>query len=268
MEFIYKNLIILLIIFALSVPCIICNIWFLLSNRKKDNEPIQYVPVTPETKIQDMSLVYEAMNRSITKALYYYAMKDLVFSQKCKVRLYTSGKYRDLISYLIRDDVFFTITENGKERDIKLFDCFFQKVYLFYISETSPNIKNLFFKYFSGLTIDNYDNPKAKPSVIPYLVDFTKNFLLAKYDENEHFQSECLKELTNSSGSSEQLETWLNNYDLECIRKICLNIYHITDSNEKNVSHSKSNDTIKQIENTENKGAKNEFSINFHEQSK
>ena len=121
------------------------------------------IPITPETKKSDMILINEAIEQAIYKSLHFFVLKDFKFSDKCKVTLFKSGRYRDLINYLLRPDIFITENINGDIRDISFFDYFFQRVYLSYICETSNNIKSLLFKYISGKTIDNYNNPKAKP---------------------------------------------------------------------------------------------------------
>jgi hypothetical protein len=252
-----------IIVFFLSILLLIISAKYkkIRTNNESDKN---IIPIDPETKERDLSLVYEAIDNAINKTLYYYAIKDLNFSEKSKVKLYNSGHYRDLINYLIRDDIFFTETmEDGTIKNISFFDCFFQKVYLHYVTETSKNIKSLFFKYYSGLSIEDYGNENAKPSIIPFLVDYVKNYLLLKYDENEQIQSYYLDRLTNTKGTSEQYESWLSEYDMNVIRKICLNIYHKYDASSS-ISDNTSNTTT----NEDNKEKKNEFSIDFHEQSK
>lgn len=246
--------------FILAICIVILSFKRVKSYEKK---PESIVPIDPDTKERDLSLVFEAIDNAITKTLYYYVIKDLKFSDKSKVSIYNSGHYRDLINYLIRDDIFFTeIMEDGSSKNVTFFDCFFQKVYLHYTSETSINIKSLFFKYYSGISIADLGKKGVKPSIIPFLVDYTKNYLLLKYDENEQVQSYYLERLTSTKGTSEQYEAWLSDYDLQAIRKICLNIYHKNDVNPiiANTSNTNSNE--------DNKEKKNEFSIDFHEQSK
>ena len=255
------------LIFIISIYFILSKIKGLWSKSKKDELPM--IPITPETKQSDMQLVYESMDKAIIKSLYFFVMKDFKFSDKCSVKQYNSEKYRDLINYLIRPDIFITETIDNESRDISFFDYFFNKVYLFYISETSSNIKNLLFKYFSGKTIENYNNPKAKPSALPFLVEYTKNFLYKKFYEIQSVESYCLDTVNNNKLNASDYEKMMIKYDHECVRKICLNIYNMDDIKEiKNVlSPEHQNNNSENNDNT-HKEKKNEFSINFNEQSK
>ena len=238
-----------------------------LFDSKKDFSGM--IPITPETKESDMKLVYESMDKAIIKSMYFFVMKDFKFSDKCSVKQYNSEKYRDLINYLIRPDVYITESIDGKSRDISFFDYFFNKVYLFYISETSSNIKSLLFKYFSGKTIENYNNPKSKPSALPFLVEYTKNFLYKKFYEIQSVESYCLDVVNNNKLNASDYEKMMNKYDHECIRKICLNIYTMNDIKEiKNVLSAEHQNVNSDTNDNTNKEKQNEFSINFNEQSK
>lgn len=232
---------------------------------KKGHADKPIIDVNPEQKEKDMKLVMEAIDRSIGKSLYFFLMKDFSFSPKCKVQMYTAGHYRNLITYLLRNDVFFTETDETGERNVSFFECFYNKVYLYYVSETSIHIKSLLFKYYSGLTIDNYDNPKAKPSVIPFLVEYTKNYLYSRYDENQRIEAHFLDRLNETGSNTSAFEKWMNDYDTQRVREICLNTYHINDITDFLKSGQTETQTVSK---TDNKEMKNEFSINFNEQSK
>ena len=162
--FINTNLLYNIIFYIISaLICFIIGVVteHIINKKKSQEDSIPQISITPQSKESDLKLVFDAMDRSITKALYHFAMKDFHFSDKCKVQLYSSKNYRDLIAYLIRDDIFFTETdENGIKRDISFFSCFFQKVYLYYVSETSKNVKNL-------IKVSRFGKNQGKSSFLP-----------------------------------------------------------------------------------------------------
>lgn len=213
-----------------------------------------------------MRLVCDAIHTAIMKTLHYYLSKDIVFSSTSPVSKLISGKYRDLISFLVRSDV--TIDDMDEEGNTisKPFSYYFiNKVYLTYISETSDYVKSLLFKYYSGYTIDDYpERKKIPPSALSFIVEYINTFLWLRYDENERKQEEIYEMLQSGVEVADDLRNTLARYDSECVRKILLNIYNIADDT---LSIEKSK-TQKVDINTIQREVKNEFSANFNEQGK
>lgn len=230
------------------------------------SQPMPMAPLSPQEKASDMELVTDAIHTAIMKTLYYYLTKDINFSEKSPIKMLLRGKYRDLITFLLRNDVFIEdIDENGETVTRTLFYYFINKVYLIYISETSAHVKSLLFKYFSGYSIDEYhQKKKGPPSALGFIVDYTNTFLWMRFDENERIQEEIysLSQQTNSPSVADDLRDKLNNYDAECLRKITLNTYNIYDKGlmfEKKRLSTRDSQTIPTQE------VKNEFSTNFNE---
>ena len=164
------------------------------------------VPVTPESMESDMTLVNRAIDSAICKALYYYVERDMAFSKDSPVKQFLRGHFRDLISFLLRNDI--TIDENLSNKQIvqhSFFDVFIRMVYMTYTSETSNSIKKLFFKYYSGYTSTNYPNSKDKnpdkPSIIFYIMEYATKFLYRAYYMKEKFENNYLSLLNGKDGA-------------------------------------------------------------------
>ena len=191
------------------------------------------VPVTPETMESDMSLINRAIDSAICKALYYYVERDMAFSKDSPVKQFLRGHFRDLISFLLRNDI--TIDENLSNKQIvqhSFFDVFIRMVYMTYTSETSNSIKKLFFKYYSGYTSTNYPNPKDrkpdKPSIIFYIMEYATKFLYRAYYMKEKFENNYLSLLNGKDGADvESYEKMMAKYDSECVVKLILNTYNV-----------------------------------------
>lgn len=219
--------IILIISWVILIAMILSN-KSLKANIK--NMSTMITPITPESRKSDLTLVYDSIDRAIVKTLYEFSSKDHHFSNDCPVKACIYGHYRDLISYLLRPDIVLdsTINDDGK---VSFFETFVINVYYRYISETSESIKNLFFKYNSGYTMETYMNKsKIPPSVQPFIIEYTRNYLWCRYEENVNNEHELLQEAGNNSDNYVQL---IQKYDRDCLRKLSLNIYHINDMDVK-----------------------------------
>lgn len=210
------------------------------------------IPLSPEQKKSDMSMVYEAIDEAINKSLSIYVSKDIQFSENSKVKMFVSGHYRDLISYLLRPDV--TFEDNGIVTPF--LNYFVNRVYMIYISETSNFVKSLLFKYYSGFSTDNYftKTKKDKPSSLFFVSEYVKNDLLKRFNENEIAQAEFYNRMQNNKESADKMTEWLNEYDMKHICKLSLNIYNVYEKREKDFSS--------------NREVKNELSAKHNEQSK
>lgn len=182
--------------------------------------------VTPESRKNDLSLVFHYMNIAIIKTLHKYSLRDYKFNDKSPIQLLVMGHYRDLITYLLRNDIFLDsdISDDGK---VSFFTTFMINVYYEYISTTPESIKNLFFKYYSGYDIETYNERKTEPpSVEHFLTEYTRNYLWLRFNENQIAEKKLLSEVGNSSEG--YLES-IQQYDSDCLRKLSLSIYNIND---------------------------------------
>lgn len=183
------------------------------------------IPLSPEQKKSDMSMVYEAIDEAINKSLAIYVSKDIQFSENSKVKMFVSGHYRDLISFLLRPDV--TFDDNGTVTPF--LNYFVNRVYMIYISETSEFVKSLMFKYYSGFSTDTYftRTKKDRPSPLFFVSEYVKNDLLKRFNENEIAQAEFYNRMQNNNESADKMTEWLNDYDMKCVCKLSLNIYNV-----------------------------------------
>ena len=219
----------------------------------KNNENMM-IPLSPEQKKIEMTMVYDSINEAINKSLYNYVIRDITFGENSKVNLFISGHYRDLISYLLRPDV--TFDDNGEEKSF--LNYFINRVYILYISETSPYVKNLLFKYYSGFSPDTYftRTKKNKPSALFFVSEYVKNDLLKRFNENEIIQAEYYNRMQNNNENVDKMTGWLKDYDMKCVCKLSLNIYNVNGITE-NISYS--NKTKNEVN--------NELSSKHNEQS-
>lgn len=229
---------ILLIIVICLVITILINIFKDLFNRffnKNDNE--KTIKVTPEEKDSDMSLIYEALDLYILKELHNFSTKDFTFTDKSDVKGLYSGNYRMLIRCLLSPNQIINLNDGGDKEELRtLFHIFINKIYLNYISETSNNIKSLLFKYYSGYTKDDYfiedKKKKPKPSALPFITNYVRNYLWCRYEENEDSEQKILNSIRSGEkvlGGADSYEKAMEAYDKACCRKIALNIYHTND---------------------------------------
>lgn len=191
------------------------------------------IPLSPEQKKSDMSMVYEAIDEAINKSLSIYVSKDIQFSENSKVKMFVSGHYRDLISFLLRPDV--TFDDNGTVTPF--LNYFVNRVYMIYISETSEFVKSLMFKYYSGFSTETYftRTKKDKPSPLFFVSEYVKNDLLKRFNENEIAQAEFYNRMQNNNESADKMTEWLNDYDMKCVCKLSLNIYNVYEKQEKQI---------------------------------
>lgn len=238
-----------------------------LSHLEKEMTKLSSPPIDQSSMEFEKGLIRSAINQALMRALYYYGTIDIKFSEKSPVKNYYKGHYRDLVTYLLRQDV---LIENEDETGMVTFTPFFNifvnKVYLHYISETPNTIKRLFFKYFSGYSVNTYFGEKRlKPSEIPHITEYVQNFLWTQFDMIERDQRNILRH-PDVMSYEVKFEEALTRYDYECLRKIYLNIYNDSRDNGTNV------ETVPGLRNpetnTSEKEKNNEFSVDFHEQSK
>ena len=256
---------ILFIIIAVILSSILTLLLYKLFFEQKTQT---FGSIDPDRRTKEMALVYESINQCILKTLFEFTMEDIHFSKDSPVQILLKNHYRDLITFLLRTDIFIDreLEDKTKERVI-FFNYFFQKVYLFYISETNQAIKNLFFKYYSGFSIETYGDKKAKPQILPFLINYVRLFLWKKFYENEKIQSDLLDELNANHGDPNDYSKQLTDYDYERIKELSLNIYNMVDSDVK-YGYSNTMNRIPDAKTEKNKEVKNEFSVSFNEQSK
>ena len=219
---------------------------------KTDNSPI--ISVTPEEKESDMSLIYEALDIFILKELHNFSTKDFTFSDDSTIKELFKNNYRMLINCLLSPNQFIeNELTNGKEYR-SFFSIFVNKVYLNYVAETSNNIKSLLFKYYSGYTKEDYfnDDKKVKrpePSCLPFIINYVRNYLWCRYEENEDAEQKLLETIRAGQNplGADTYEKALKRYDEACCRKLTLNIYHANDIVE--VSANKPSTKLERINN-------------------
>ena len=219
---------------------------------KTDNSPI--ISVTPEEKESDMSLIYEALDIFILKELHNFSTKDFTFSDDSTIKELFKNNYRMLINCLLSPNQFIeNELTTGKEYR-SFFSIFVNKVYLNYVAETSNNIKSLLFKYYSGYTKEDYfnDDKKVKrpePSCLPFIINYVRNYLWCRYEENEDAEQKLLETIRAGQNplGADTYEKALKRYDEACCRKLTLNIYHANDIVE--VSANKPSTKLERINN-------------------
>lgn len=223
-------------------------------------------PIDQSTIAFEKNLLRGAIDHALMRALYYYGTIDIKFDdENSPVKELFKGHYRDLITYLLRQDIVINVDDNCEQRLVPFFNIFINKVYLHYTAETPETIKRLFFKYFSGYSVDSYfDKVRGKPSEIPYLTDYVQNFLWNQFDAIEHDQKKIM-ERPEVASFKVKFEDLLSRYDYDCLRKIYLNIYNDNGDIDPIMS---SPGLTKPENNVKEKEKKNEFSVDFHEQSK
>ena len=202
---------------------------------KKESNSVHIISVNPEEKKSDMHMIYEALDYFILKELHNFTLKDFSFTSDSTKDYVYKNHYRDLIKALLSPNQYVKFNfsdENIPEQ--QFFNIFINKIYLNYISETSENIKSLLFKYYSGYTKDEYflnKKEKSKPSALPFIINYVRNYLWCRYEENEDAEQQILETIRSGSkvlGAS-TYEVALENYDKACCRKLTLNIYHAND---------------------------------------
>lgn len=254
-------------------------IYFLINNinLKKDLNKLKPLAfgISPETKINDMTLVFESMERAVVRSLLYYVFKDINFSEKSEVKHYYSGHYRDLISSLLNPKVLFTDIIDGEEITRQFMSIFIQRVYLLYIAETPESIKSLFFKYYSGYNVEEYNKEKRpKPSVMTFIAEYVNYYLMSRFEENKIAEAKMLnivKSIDSKAGdlTSKKYKDLIDEYDQRCILNLNSHIYSIYGTgvsvpDDKQNENQKSNTNKSQKKEVNN----NEFTVDFHEQRK
>lgn len=259
---------IIIILISLVVYLLIDN-----NGMKKDIAHMKPIAmgISPETKVSDMTLVFDSMERAVIRSLLYYVFKDFNFSEKSKVKHFYSGHYRDLISCLLNPGVLLTDTIDGEEITRQFMSVFVQRVYLLYIAETPESIKSLFFKYYSGYNIEDYNKEKRpKPSVMTFIVEYVNYYLLSRYEENKIAEAKLLdmvKSINSKPGetTSAKYKELIDQYDEKCITNLNSHIYSIYGTGVSvpvtKEEQSKTNTNKSQKKEVTN----NEFAVNFHE---
>ena len=189
------------------------------------------VSMSVESREKDICLIDLYLNRCFLKTLQEYLSKNLEFSENSPVQKYFSGKYCDLIQYLLRPDITFNFKfDDGSEETRSFFESFIEKVYLLFLAETPEKVKNIILKYFSGYTIETYFlKQKSKPSILPFVTESIRNKLWLRYTENEkntQYMLQVVRSQNNGSDTDINYQSIISNYDAECIQKICLDIYN------------------------------------------
>lgn len=229
--------VLLIILVIIAISCLAFSIYNIIKLKQTiQSEMICSSPINPETRNLDMKMVNDAIDVAICKSLYYYTERDIYFSEKSPVRSCLKGHFRDLIGFLLRSDL--TIDETLEDGTIvhhSFFDLFVQRVYLLYNSETSENVKRLFFKYYSGFTFFNYNTKNANPSIIYYLTNYITNFLFKVYYSKEEFENTYLSMLEGGEPDLIGYEKMMEKYDDECIVKLRLNTYNVNDIEVKSI---------------------------------
>lgn len=225
------------------------------------------VLLSVESRDKDLNLIDVYLNNSFLKVLQEYLSKDLEFSESSPVKKYLSGKYCDLIQYLLRPDITFNFKfDDGSEVTRSFFETFIEKVYLSFLSETPEKVKKIILKYYSGYTIDTYFlKRKPKPSMLPFVTESIRNKLWLRYRENEantQYMLQTARSRNDGSDTDINYQSIISNYDAECIQKICLDIYNTYEPEVKSTVYL--NKTQNTSTNTKNQTEKpNGFEVDF-----
>lgn len=229
------------IVFYLIVVLLIMSITLNIFNKFKKNKPSNIIiPINPEEKKSDMKLICETLDTYILKELHYFTTKDFVFDPSSDVKKLFMNNYRLLIKCLLspKQIISSEYIDDKKESSL-FFSLFINRIYLNYISETSDNIKSLLFKYYSGYTKYDYFNRDKKqqnnPSALPFIINYVRNYLWCRYEENEKAEQKLLDTIRNGEQifGADSYEMAMNHYDISCCRKLASNIYHSIDIEEK-----------------------------------
>jgi hypothetical protein len=259
-----------IIIILTTILIYFVNSYFALSSDLKKLKPLS-VMVTPETKANDMSLIYDSIDKALLKSLYYYVCKDIEFDPKSSVKKYFSGHYRDLIAYLVNPDIFITDIIDDEEVRRPFSSVFIQRVYYLYIAETPECIKSLLFKYYSGYTVEDYFKKKrGRPSVAAFISEYVTYYLMSRYEENKIAEAKLLNNLNKSkTTSAKTYQAMVEAYDKQCILKLTSGIYSIYGTGvSDSIAENNYTETQNKPTNKTSREVNNEFAVDFHEPSK
>lgn len=195
--------------------------------------------ISMESRYNDMRLVNMCIDRCIIKTLYKYCNSDLTFTKKSAVSTLSNGSYRNCIDCLLRPNVYISDNES-------FFTVFSTNVYMSFISEVSEPIKKIIFKYWTGYDIGTYfdkDKKKIKPSILPYITEYTRNYIWSLRTDNEEYDKKMYEKSQDSNGgaATNYIEL-LNDYDKLMMQQLCLNLYNMNPSDGYSLSllhHSK-----------------------------
>lgn len=221
-----------------------------------------------ESREKDLNLIDVYLNNSFLKVLQEYLSKDLDFSENSPVKKYISGRYCDLIQYLLRPDIKFKFKfDDGTEVTRSFFETFIEKVYLLFLSETPERVKKIILKYYSGYTIDTYFlKRKPKPSMLPFVTESIRNKLWLRYRENEantQYMLQTTRSRNDGSDTDINYQSIISNYDAECIQKICLDIYNTYEPEVKSTVYLNKTQNTSQKHTTNPTEKPNGFEVDF-----
>lgn len=223
-------------------------------------------PISIDTREKDIELIDIYLNRCFLKVLQEYLSKEFDFSDTSPVKKFISGRYCDLIQYLLRPDITFEFSfDDGKQIKRSFFETFIEKVYLSFMAETPENIKRLILKYNSGYTIETYYLAKRpKPSMLPFITESVRNKLWLRYTENEMNSQYMLQAARSRNDGSEtdiKYQSVISNYDAECVQKISSDIYNSYEHGNKTMVSSQN--TKHQSNHVESSKNSSGFEVDF-----
>jgi hypothetical protein len=200
----------------------ICLVYLIVSDINIKKMLVSFAPstISTETKKSDMGLVYDAIYRSFIKCFYNYINSDHTFDEKNSIKKYVNKfEYRDLVNCLLQPNV-------CVEKNVTFFESFATNVYLVYVSETSKQVKNLFYKYYSGKTMFDYDSKKSNPSILNFITEYTKSQIWEMYSENIKSEKKLFDDKNISTSAGAYIEA-CGEYDKTKCNQIRLDFYNI-----------------------------------------
>lgn len=151
------------------------------------------------------------------ETLFYYLNKELTFDENSSVRIQKKFSYRECIRNLIRPDV---------KLDGNIFKYVFtQRVYLYFISETPKNIKNLIYCFHSGYDINNFWDKKKTKSISNYVIDHVDKMINRYFYEITKYEEEIFNNI--DSKNTNEMDVELKHMDADFYSKLCLFIYNL-----------------------------------------
>lgn len=215
----------LMILIPIAISVFILN--RKVSNR---NTNVVYQPLTVDEMNNDITLINNALYKIFTNTLYTYLNMDIqCINPKTGENIQqhiNKHDYRRLVETLYLGDSY--IDKSGKEA-LSLKEAFINSVFIHYVSETSDNIKNLLYKYYSGYSVSNYYSKNKKPSATDYITRYTVGRIGKMYIETLIVDKEIFNDSKNEVGDSTS-ETYikrLQKWNERMFQKTCLDIYSV-----------------------------------------
>lgn len=124
----------------------LATVLYLQFIKKQDSDNVKIVSLEQINTFKE--IVDSYIDRYFHETLFYYLNKEIKFDDNSSISMQKKFNYRECIRNLIRPDV--------KLDGFTFKQVFTQRIYLYFLSETPKNIKDLIYAFHSGYDINNY----------------------------------------------------------------------------------------------------------------